>query len=177
MGLNQPLSLQPSGCSSPERDEDDPYLWRSGTKSLQPSGPPSPERRLPAGAAPEDYFNSDGVRDLLPSAGSLLEGTSPAEKLKQRAEMMELIKQLWSKPISVAQPGGDAARMARISLDNGAGGVSGGRVESLEVPASPRMTAGTVTGEQVADLTRQATGRMRAKTVFSKSQMPQSSQG
>ena len=180
-GLNL-FSLQPSGCSSPENDEDDTHLWRSGTKSLQASGPPSPQRH-PAGAAPEDYaFPADLVGGQGSSA--LHPSMAAARSPTQKEEMMELIKQLWSRPISVAQPGGDAARMARISMEGpvGGGGVgavagSGGGGALEEPPRSPRLAAGSVTGEMVADLTRQATGRMRAKTVFSNNPKPQSSQG
>ena len=153
-----PLSLQPSGCSSPDKDEPGP-LWRHGSQSLQPSAPSSPDRR-PAGQPPPQP-----TEDLTMAAAA-----AALKASEQREEMMCLIKQLWSRPTSCAQRGGDGARMAYLSLD----------ADLAEAPAgSPRaLLAGSATGEEVADMARQATDRLRAKTILSKHlKPPQSSQG
>ena len=97
-------------------------------------------------------------------AGQLSEEEHAARRSQQRDEMMVLLKQLWSKPISLAEPGGDGARNARMSYDDGG------------VPVSPRpeevpvdmLRAGSATGQQVADMARKASGRLRAKSVFAR---------
>ncbi|GAX80189.1 hypothetical protein CEUSTIGMA_g7627.t1 [Chlamydomonas eustigma] len=136
----QSMSLQPSGCSSPEKE--DRLVWPQVASSLHASMPSSPAR---VSRPPQVMIGTSGSCDLDDDMAAL--------RYKQREEMISLMRNLSSKPISCALPGGDAAQSIRVSHDQV-------NPESLPVGmASPR---------QVADMARIAAGYVRAKSVLSK---------